>query len=200
MGPRITQYPHERMVRRFGTYFMTSTFAWMMAMAIDEMAPHGKFAPDGSEIGIWGVDMEYGTEYRQQRAGFHHFMALAQQLGIKVTRLVDGGLIYEPVPYPMWQDDPLLSKLALRARQNADLLARNEKSQHANMQMIAQNRALLAEFDAMSKPDYDVEKRRLQTEKELEGFLQASASMSKDIVYIQGAQDEQKWLEDYLQP
>ena len=39
LAPNVTSYPYARIAERFGTYFMTSTFSWMMALAIDEMRP-----------------------------------------------------------------------------------------------------------------------------------------------------------------
>ena len=64
----VIQYPVDAMIARFGAYFMTSSFAWMMAMAIDELRPLNGRKVNG-EIGIYGVEMEYGTEYRKQRVG-----------------------------------------------------------------------------------------------------------------------------------
>ena len=87
-----------------------------MALAIAELRPKDGPPVEG-EIGIWGVEMEHGTEYREQRVGFRHFIDLAKEIGIPVTRLVSGGLAYEPVPSPFWQDDPLLSKLAKRTQE-----------------------------------------------------------------------------------
>ena len=63
LGPKVVTYPAERITARFGTYFMTSTFSWMMALAIDEMCPVSKKWKPG-EIALYGVEMEYGTEYR----------------------------------------------------------------------------------------------------------------------------------------
>jgi hypothetical protein len=199
LAPKVTQYPYEHITRRFGTYFMTSTFAWMMAKALDELRPEGG-EPVPGEIAVYGVDMEYGSEYKSQRVGFRHFFEVARIMGVPVTRLADSGLAYEPIPYPMWQDDPLLAKLTLRSKQTRDNLAKFEKSQHLITRMIAQDRALLAEFDAMAKPGYDPAVRRAALEKELAGLVETSAGLSKDIVYSQAADDEQRWMTDYLSP
>ena len=104
----VHQFPVDEMIQRFGSYFMTSSFSWMMALAISEL--------DGiqGEIAIYGADMEYGTEYESQRDGFRHFIELARFAGIYVTRLASAGLSYEPIPYPMRIDDPLLNKLDMR--------------------------------------------------------------------------------------
>ena len=38
-GETIYAYPVDEIIDRFGTYFMTSSFAWMMAHAIHELCP-----------------------------------------------------------------------------------------------------------------------------------------------------------------
>ena len=108
LGKKVRLFPVEEIQHRFGSYFMTSTFAWAMALAIHEMAPPGQRAVPGDTIMICGVDMEYGTEYREQRVGFRHMIQVASHFGIAIERIVDSGLSFEPVPYPFWQDDPVL--------------------------------------------------------------------------------------------
>jgi len=168
LGPKVTSYPAERISARFGTYFLTSTFAWMMALAIDEMCPHGEKWESG-EIALYGVDMEFGTEYREQRSGLRHFIDLARVMGISVTVIANGGLAYEPVPYPLWQDDPLISKLDLRISRSREKLANLDVGVKNTRTMIAQNEALLVELDATQKDGYDPEKRRTEIEDELKG-------------------------------
>ncbi len=199
LGPRVTAYPAERITARFGTYFMTSTFAWMMALAIDEMCPQGdKWVP--GEIGIWGVEMEYGTEYRQQRAGFRHFIDLARILGIKVTQLASSGLAYEPVPYPMWQDDPLLNKLELRSEQTRKRLADYDGSLRITRSMIAQNKAVMEEIGRSKQKGYRRAERLAELDKETTNLMETSAKLSRDITESEGANEEQRWLLDYLSP
>ena len=198
LAPNVQPYPHERITARFGTYFMTSTFSWMMALAIDEMCPQGG-EWDPGEIFICGVEMEYGTEYRQQRAGLRHFIDLARVLGITVTRLAEGGLAYEPVPYPMWQDDPLLNKLESRSGDTQARITAYDESIRKTRTMIAQNGAVLAEIELSKKKGYRrAERTKLLTE-ETDALMQTSAELSRDIVKAEAANEEQKWLSDYLQ-
>ena len=197
LGPHVSTYPHERITARFGTYFMTSSFAWMMALAIDELRPLNGDPIDG-EIAIFGVEMEYGTEYRQQRAGFRHFIDLAKVLGIKVTVMASGGLAYEPVPYPFWQDDPLLNKLELRSEDTRNKITTFDESIRHTRTMIAQNRAVMLEVELSKKKGYRRAKRMEELNKETEALLQMSAQLSKDIVMAEAANEEQQWLSDYL--
>ncbi|KKL12690.1 hypothetical protein LCGC14_2533240 [marine sediment metagenome] len=195
LGPTVINYPYDRIVDRFGTYFMTSSFAWMMALAIDELRPIGADAVEG-EIGIWGVDMEYGTEYRQQRAGFRHFMDVARFANVPVSRFANTGLSFDPVPYPLWQDDPLLNKLDQRQKLSREKVTSYSESIQHTRTMIAQNNAMI---EMLRKyPDTEEEVARL--EKELESLMSTSGSISKDIVRWTAVEDEQAWLRDYLSP
>lgn len=202
LAKNITPYPYDRIVQRFGTFFMTSTFSWMMALALDELRPvNGEPVP--GEIAIYGVDMEYGTEYRQQRSGFRHFIQLATHMGVPVTRLADGGLAFEPVAYPMWQDDPLQAKTTRRLKETTDRLNNFNESLRITQQMIAQQRAVLSFIERQEQaPDVlsflNTEKQK--TEKQLAAMMKTSATISKDIVKLEGMQEELQWLDDYLKP
>lgn len=205
LAANVVAYPHDRITARFGTYLMTSTFAWMMALAIDEMAPIDPdgtrhFAKPGSKISIYGVDMEYGSEYSQQRQAFRSFIKIAEQLGIEVMRVVSGGLIYEPVPYPMWQDDPLLTKLTRRNNEAREKLATFDKSLRMTRTMIAQHNTLLDHIAQTHQPGYDEAQRLRELERELDGLMNTSAQLSQDIVHWQGVCEEQEWLRGYLSP
>lgn len=201
LGPKVTQYPIERISDRFGTFFQTSTFSWMMALAIDEMCPiGGKWEP--GEIALFGVDMEFGTEYREQRTGLRHFIDLARVLGITITRLANGGLSYDPVPYPFWQDDPLTSKLNQRTEINQQRLDNLDAGIRNTRMMIAENHAVSAEIDRFQKDpkNYSIEARKVELDEELEGLTSTSRDTSKDIVRREAVRSEQQWLKDYLAP
>lgn len=200
LGPRVTRYPHERIANRFGTYFMTSSFSWMMALAIDEIVGRGTVAEGDKEIGLWGVDMEYGTEYREQRVGLRHFIDLARCLGIHVRRLAAGGMAYEPVPYPLIQDDPLLNKLAQRQNGTQDSLRNLRDSLNTTQGMIASTKGALDEVRMMSGDNYDPTDRSEMLGRQLENLTKTSARISHDIVRWEGIEEEQNWLSDYLQP
>lgn len=217
LHPKVVGGWHQKIVDRFDNGLLTSTFAWMMGQAIVEMAPVDAdgtrhFAEPGSTISIYGVDMEYGTEYSQQRAGFRALIEIAEQLGIKVNRVRDGGLIYEPVPYPMWQDDPLLCKLELRNRDAKRNLASFNESIGITREMIASTNGALAELDMLQAPvpvlvgedvqpkPYDPAERRVFLDKQLSDLMGTSASISRDLVGWEAIDQEQNWLRNFLQP
>ncbi len=188
-GDKVFQYPVEHIMQRFGTHFLTSSFAWMMAAAIDELYPVDKEPVPGA-IGIWGVDMEYGAEYLQQRVGFHHFIDLARVLNINIIRLASSGISFEPVPYPMWQDDPLLNKLDKRQTYARDTLVGLDKSILRTKTMIAQNTAII---EAIKNP------RKIEDlEKELEGLNDTLRTMNEDLIHWDGVEQEQQFWRDYI--
>lgn len=199
LGPRIRQFPCEHIIRRFGTYFLTSSFAWMFAHAIDELRPYGGEPVEG-ELAFYGVNMEYGTEYVHQRTGFQHFLGIARLLGIPITRLASSGLAFEPVPYPMWQDDPLLNKLDLRQTESRKKISEYDESIRHTRAMIAQTRAVIEEIQSMQSPEWDASKRLVELHKRYDALMDTSSSLSKDIVHWTAVEEEQSWLRAYLSP
>ena len=201
LAPKVTQYPYQRIIDRFGSFFNTSSFSWMMGLALDEMVPQGTVAKPGEcEIAVYGVDMEYGTEYRHQRVGLRHYIDVARVLGVSVTRLANSGLAYEPVPYPMWQDDPLLGKLSLRSAQTRDNIKNFDDSLRLTRTMIAQNHAVRGSIEQSIQPSWDPQQRLKELDRELEGLIKTSQQLSKDVVHWTAVDEEQSWLFDYLQP
>lgn len=191
LGAKVIEYPVAGITARFGTYFMTSSFAWMMALAIDEGV---------DEIGLWGVDMEYGTEFRQQRAGLRHFIDLAAFAGVTVTRLASSGIAYDPVPYPLWQDDPVLSKAAYREARLKDEMAKREAALEAGRLSLAQIGGALGEARSAKDGALDWDKRTRALARR-EARMQASLpQLEKDVAWCKGALDELAWLQDYLRP
>ncbi len=174
----VTTYPIERISKRFGTYFMTSTFSWMMALAIDQLRPKDGDPIDG-EIGLWGVDMEYNTEYKNQRSGLRHFMDVARVLDIPITRLASSGIAFEPTPYPLIQDDPLIQKLDLRQRETAAMLADRRD-------VLRRTETMIAVDSALGKDTASLE-------------LMAS-NLAGEITHLEGVAAEQNWFDDYLRP
>lgn len=92
--PRATIYPLDEMIAKFSLYFFTSTFAYMMALAISEGA---------TEIGLFGIDMTLPGEYAEQRPAMQHFIVLCMALGIRVGA-PDESDIMRPPPLYGWID------------------------------------------------------------------------------------------------
>lgn len=144
---KVVQFPYQAIMAKYGAFFMTSSFSWMMALAIDEMRPDE--GNGGGEISLYGVDMEFGTEYHEQRHGLRHFMELAKHLGIAVSVRASSGIAIDPIPYPFWEDDPFLNRIRLRRKLLGEENAFREKTAEASRIMIGQNRAASRELAAL---------------------------------------------------
>jgi hypothetical protein len=201
LGPHIIQMDPKPLSEKFGAFFMTSSFSWMMAQAIEE---------GFTEIGLWGVDMEYGTEYRQQRVGLRHFIEVAKSKGITVRRLASSGISLEPIPYPFWQDDPICAKIKLRQ----GVLTENRKnaaSVSSTMQeKITLNQGARDELAELVKiyskdPGLDgaamIARSRIERlTKDCESIRRGMQQARDDEKMLDGSLAELSWLEDYLQP
>ena len=119
--PSAVVYPIDRMEEKFSSYFMTSSLALMMALAIDEIEQHREKNPghDKNEdiIGLWGVDMAANEEYAYQRPGCQFFVLEAMRRGIGVYLPPESDLM-RPMPvYGISEWDHNYIKLTSRARE-----------------------------------------------------------------------------------
>lgn len=89
----------QALTNKYGTYFFTSSIAWMIACAIEDIleARETRQIPEDDYIGLWGVDMAANEEYGYQRAGCQHFLTLAATLGIHVAVPPESDLL-RPMP------------------------------------------------------------------------------------------------------
>lgn len=106
--PRGIAFPKEDMVKRFGTYWFTSSFAWMMAFAITK----------GPEvIGLFGADMAETVEYRAQRPAMIYFAQVAAQENIGIYAPPESDVLRPPPLYGYSVSTPMGRKLAVRERE-----------------------------------------------------------------------------------
>lgn len=135
--PNHVVYPVARVEAEFSPYFLTSSLALMMALAILEIehargAP--EHAPEDDAIGFWGVDMAATEEYGYQRAGCQHFILEALRRGITVYVPPESDLL-RPMPvYGLCEWDHNYIKATQRMR---ELQAR--RAQHEQEFQTAQN-------------------------------------------------------------
>jgi hypothetical protein len=103
--PNATPLPIQELVREFGRFFFTSSFAYMLAMAIRAGA---------SEIALFGIDMASKNEYILQRPGGHYFMQKAAERGIVVSVPYESDLAQPPPLYGYDDSTPFGRKLHMR--------------------------------------------------------------------------------------
>ena len=109
--PNATPLPIQELVNEFGKYFFTSSFAYMIAMAIKAGA---------SEIALFGIDMASKNEYILQRPGGHFFMQEAAKRGIKVSIPYESDLAQPPELYGYGDSTPFGRKIHIRKKEIED--------------------------------------------------------------------------------
>lgn len=105
---RATTFPKNEMVALFGDSFFTSSFTWMMALAI---------AKGATEIALYGIDMASRDEYIRQRPGFFFFKYLAEQRGIKVSAPHESDIMQAPALYAYVDSTPFGRKIMARRQE-----------------------------------------------------------------------------------
>jgi hypothetical protein len=103
--PNATPLPIQELVGEFGKFFFTSSFAYMLAMAIKAGA---------NEIALFGIDMASKDEYIKQRPGGHYFMQKAAERGIIVSVPYESDLAQPPPLYGYDDSTPFGRKLHMR--------------------------------------------------------------------------------------
>lgn len=125
--PNAQPLPINDLVREFGKYFFTSSFAYMIAMAIRAGA---------KEIALFGVDMASKDEYILQRAGGQYFMQEAAKRGISVHVPLESDLAQPPPLYGYEMSTPFGRKLQARRKEISERIAilKNQTQQSQNNQ------------------------------------------------------------------
>jgi hypothetical protein len=147
--PEALAYPLDAIRAKYGDWFLSSTIAFMLALAIEE-------GPE--EIGIWGVDMADASEYRYQKPGCRFFIQAARMQGIKVTvppesDLLTPGLVYGYEPK---------SWLRMKAEAKRDEMAGRIADINGQRQALVLETAALRGALGITIPREDMEKRLAQ--------------------------------------
>lgn len=103
--PNAIPVPKDELVKEFGPYFFTSSFAWMMAMAIKAGA---------SEVALFGIDMASRDEYIIQRPGAFHFFQEASRRGVKMAAPYESDIFQPPALYGYSEVTPYGRKMRAR--------------------------------------------------------------------------------------
>jgi len=106
--PQAMTFPKNEMVEQFGDDFFTSSFAWMMALAISMGA---------AEIALYGIDMASRDEYIRQRPGFYYFRQMARQRGVKVSAPHESDIMQSPPLYAYVDSTPFGRKILARRQE-----------------------------------------------------------------------------------
>jgi hypothetical protein len=118
--PNAVVFPKDEMVKEFGRDFFTSSFSWMMALAIHKGA---------KEIALYGIDMASRDEYILQRPGFYFFKHIAEQRGIRVSAPHESDIMQPPGLYGFSEVTPFGRKVLAREKELRDRVAAMEAQQ-----------------------------------------------------------------------
>lgn len=128
--PTSVRIPFEDLIQKHGPYFWTSSIAYMLAMAIEVLAPRAQ-AGEEVAIGLWGIDMAATEEWAYQRPGCQHFLGLAASLGIRLVVPIESDLMRPPTMYGIGELNPrhirLSARLAECNAQRANLVAQQQQ-------------------------------------------------------------------------
>ncbi len=123
--PNATPLPKAELVKEFGPYFFTSSFAWMMALAMLKGA---------KEVSLYGIDMASRDEYILQRPGAYYFFEEAKRRGVKMSAPYESDIMQPPGLYGFSEVTPFGRKLLARKvelnQRVRDLKAQRDNANH----------------------------------------------------------------------
>lgn len=147
--PTSRALPVDELTSKYGDYFFTSSVAWMMACAIEDIIEwrEANGLDTGGQIGLFGVDMAANEEYGDQRAGCHFFCQLAATLGIQIVVPPESDLLRPRLLYGIHESSHFTIKLTVRRR---ELEGRLAQARQAKESAIAQELQLLGALDDLN--------------------------------------------------
>ena len=77
-------YPENKARTLFGPFFFTSSIAYMMAMALMELAAAAQRGEE-MKMGLWGIMQASETEFSYQRPGIQYLIQCANNMGVEVV-------------------------------------------------------------------------------------------------------------------
>lgn len=178
--PYGIEYPLAQVLKKYGTWFFTSSISYMLAMALE--------MPAVTEIGLYGVDLADTTEYRHQKPGCRFFIQVAQMAGVKVTWPAEAAF---GMPGRLYcYDDTVQPLRAAMELKMAELRARAEQNQ--------QNRTALTMRAMALKGALEINLPREALQEQLDGCIAAEAAAANDaLVFDGGIQMAQHALDNW---
>jgi len=99
--PNCVEYPFERFRKKFKREYFTGSFAYLVALAIDEKV---------DKIYLYGINLTAIDEWVHQRPGLEYWLGRAEQAGIEVVIPPASALLKAPTSYglkPVRPEDEL---------------------------------------------------------------------------------------------
>lgn len=144
--PNSVPIPYGNLIQKYGPYFWTSTIAYMLAMAIETLAPRA-LAGEKVFLGLFGVDMAASEEWNYQRPGCQHWVGLAMSIGIDVVLPKESDLMRPTTMYGIGEYNARHIRLSAR-RAEVQAIVNNLQAQHNEItQRLISGKATLGELD-----------------------------------------------------
>ena len=135
--PNSTRIPFEHLDEKYGPYFWQSSMSYMLAMAIEQLAPRA-MAGERVWLGLWGVDMSATEEWAYQRPACQHFVGIAMALGIQVVLPEETDLMRPPTKYGVGELNPRHIRFMARlAEVKANINALTQQGQQLQMRLAS---------------------------------------------------------------
>lgn len=120
--PANVVYPEE-LFAKYGRKWFTSSISYALALALEENV---------TELGIFGIDLESGEEYKSQFDGCRFFMELARLAGVNIILPAGCGLLRDPIPYPNSFETHLAQTLQAKVEYLSQLVSQ-KRAQHGQL-------------------------------------------------------------------
>ncbi len=101
------------------------------------------------QIAIFGIDMNSAEEYAKQRAGFQHFMDIAEQHGIHLLAPDESDILQPPPLYGYDRTSAMVRKLVVRKKEYADRMDLLKRKVEGYAQQIASLKGAIEEIEYM---------------------------------------------------
>ena len=121
--PANQVFPRGSMFAKYGKKWFTSSIAYAQAMALEENV---------TDLGMWGIDLESGEEYKSQFDGCRYFLDLARLAGVNIYLPQGCGLLRDPMPYPDSFETHLAMTLQAKVEYLQDI-AGQKRAQHGQL-------------------------------------------------------------------
>lgn len=145
--PASRALPVDDLIRKYGSYFFTSSIAFMLACAIEDILEARESGDPAGVIALYGVDMAANEEYGYQRAGCQHFILLAADLGIQIIVPPESDLL-RPMPlYGISESSHWMIKSTARKKELDTRLVNAENALRGYEREVAFLRGALDDLD-----------------------------------------------------
>lgn len=155
--PNSARLPVEDLEAKYGTYFFTSSIAWMLACAIEDVLEERQARKAAGMdavqdvIALYGVDMSATEEYGYQRAGCQHFCLLAADLGIQIVVPPESDLLRPSPRYGIDESSHWMIKCTARRRELDSRLANAQNALASYTREVAFLQGAIDDLDYMTK-------------------------------------------------